>query len=89
MSAATSHMAPRVISFGGVDVYAPRCPECGDDRSTHWEHLESGPVLTAYGTRGHCNRHVGTIYVTATEAYRAREPERLAARLAELKAGAR
>ena len=91
---------PRVVRFDGIDVYAPMCWHCGDDRDTEWVELPSCETMAKehYVTaRGVCigpmcrDAHEygpRKLSVDLQEAWHAREPERLAHRLAELQAGA-
>lgn len=76
---------PRVERLHGVDVYAPWCANCANDKDTQWEYL---PGVDSYGggAEAICSRCNGIFHPSAQEARRAREPERLAARLAELRA---
>lgn len=80
---------PRVEVLHGVEVYAPWCDNCGSDEHTEWDHLPSlaGLDHRVYGggAEGLCLRCARIIRPTGQEARRAREPERLAARLAELR----
>lgn len=80
---------PRVILFGGVEVYAPWCNQCGSDDRTRWARLPPLKALTGGATlygdyETMCERCKAPDFATHSEAFAAREPERLAARLAEL-----
>lgn len=80
-------MSRRVVEFEGVKVYAPICKFCKSDDRTRWEELP--PLETIrFGGQATCRACcVGTFGVDAVDCFRAREPERLEARLAEVKAG--
>lgn len=82
---------PRVIRHDGVDVYAPWCDCCASDRETRWVRLPTeyaGEALLGHWPQASCLRCERVLEPEIAEAFRAREPERLAQRLAELKAGA-
>lgn len=83
----------RVTRFNGVEVYPPFCWSCGTDRHSEWKDLPSLEKLHAPGhcfdfIRGYCSYCEKIIDSNHEEAFKAREPERLEARLAELRAAA-
>ena len=83
----------RVIDHGGVRVYAPKCWSCGSGEEgsghTKWLHLPTLAELSMYAMprqpQGFCRRCDLDFFVARAEAWNAREPERLEARLAELR----
>ena len=83
-----------VLRHNGVDVYAPpRCESCGAESSFQaWTHLPTLAAiqadLSSLRVESYCEHCRKPTTHDRQTAYRAREPERLAARLAELKAGA-
>jgi hypothetical protein len=94
-----SNALPRVVRHDGVQVYAARCWYCESDERTEWIELPTNmETLPDYATaRAVCLGNLCAdahefgprkLQIDRLEAWRAREPERLAARLAELKAGA-
>lgn len=71
---------PRVITQGGERVYAPWCDDCDSDDDTKWIAIDR-----TY-SQAWCRHCDDAFSVTSLEAFRAREPSRLEARLAELRA---
>lgn len=87
---------PRVTRFKGAEVYAPFCWWCGSDRHSEWKDLPSlADLQKGYWhvswahIRGYCSYCEKIIDADHEEAFRAREPERLVARLAQLQAEAK
>lgn len=88
---------PRVVRFGDDEVYAAFCWYCGSDVYTEWLELPSCETLRAESypaARAVCLGPVcgdahefgpRPLSLNRQEAWRAREPERLAARLDELR----
>lgn len=81
---------PRLIVHVGAEVYAPWCESCRNDDQTRWQQLPAlGEVERGWSTvRAFCSRCEKDCYVSQVDAWRAREPERLAQRLADLRARA-
>jgi hypothetical protein len=86
---------PRVTWFTDVQVYAAHCGTCGTDEHTDWKDLPALAEMDRpnhatspwYGfgrARAWCRRCESIIDLAYRDAWMAREPERLAARLAEL-----
>lgn len=90
---------PRVVLFEGIEVYAARCDRCWSDAHTTWvrlpalDDLNDASKLISVRLGEHikacCSYCKRGVYPDRTEAVSAREPERLNARLAELRAEAR
>lgn len=80
-------MSDRVVYYHGVQVLAPVCPDCESDQKTRWIALPSLADVRGGGTAFcegvHCREE---FHAFGADCFRAREPERLAARLQELKA---
>lgn len=72
---------PRTIHFSASIVYAPRCPCCQSDKHTRFVRFAAPGRM-----EWRCDHCDYTSTLTPQEEHAAREPERLRARLEELKA---
>lgn len=86
---------PRVVMFQSTPVYAAFCYSCSADDRTHWERLPTLEEVTKdrimhfFGiVRAVCSRCERSLDYGAIDVFYAREPERLEARLAELRSEA-
>jgi hypothetical protein len=83
--------APKLMFFLSAEVYAPWCEHCGSDDRTKWLHLpalgviERDPLALIQAL---CLRCENLCPISNVEAWQAREPERMAERLAGLRSGA-
>lgn len=72
---------PRVIQYGGDAVYAPWCWYCDSDACTKWDWMAND----GYSSEAICLRCERVLHPDGQETHVAREPQRLEARLAELR----